>query len=850
VDGKFFRLRESKFYVKGVAYGPLTPDAQGLPFASPEQTKLDLAQIRELGATVLRVYHVPPRWFLDMAEESSLKVLVDIPWNKHLCFDSDSRRADALEAVRRAAQSCAGHPAVFAWSVANEIPADIVRWAGPKAVADFLDELMDEARRVDPECLCTFTNYPPTEFLRPRNPDFVCFNVYLHQERPFQDYLSRLQTMADAKPLVLGEFGIDSLREGEARKCEILAWQIERAFRAGLAGTILFTFTDEWFKDGRAIHDWEMGLVTRDRKIKESFKAVRKAFLAAPYFLPLHSPKVSVVVATFNAERTLRICLDSLKRLNYPDYEVILVDDGSTDTTPQIAKQCGWCGSPGEPTPAEHAQSEGTAPKLIYIRHEKNLGLSAARNTGIVAATGEIIAFTDADCRADEDWLYYLVGDLLNGSFVGVGGPNLLPPEDSRVAFAVMVSPGGPAHVMLTDRRAEHIPGCNMAFYRWVLHEVGGFDPVFRKAGDDVDLCWRLQQSGHEIGFSPAAFVWHYRRSTVGAYLKQQRGYGEAEAMLVQKHPENFNAFGGGIWRGRIYGPSKFGLEIQAPVIYHGLFGSAGFQKLYASEPSTMLMLCTTLDYHLFVLLPLWLLTVIFHPLFPLAVASLLLPLAVCAAAGVQAALPENKVKWWSRPLVALLFLLQPIVRGGARYQRRLALRHSPLVSHQSLDSLALRATRQPLDEVRYWTEIRLDRLAFVASISQRLDQKGWPKRSDIGWSEYDLEIYGSRWSHLQLTTVAEDHPGNRQMIRCRLQTTWSLAAAILFWSGLSLELLGIGLAGSWRPWSWLLLLTMALAVWLLWRDQRNLRSMIVVFLDELARDHNLKKVTELRSES
>ena len=217
------------------------------------------------------------------------------------------------------------------------------------------------------------------------------------------------------------------------------------------------------------------------------------------------------------------------------------------------------------------ARSDASYPPLINIRHEKNFGLSVARNTGIAAATGEIVAFTDSDCRADEDWLYYLVGSLEGSEFVGIGGPNLLPPEDSRVAAAVMVSPGGPAHVMLTDREAEHIPGCNMAFYKRALEGIGGFDPIFTKAGDDVDVCWRLQQAGCKIGFSPSAFVWHYRRSTMGAYLKQQEGYGEAEALLVRKHPENFNTFGGGIWQGRIYAPSKFGVELRAPVIYHGL---------------------------------------------------------------------------------------------------------------------------------------------------------------------------------------------------------------------------------------------------------------------------------------
>ncbi len=889
VDGKFFRLGQKKFFVKGIAYGPFQPNAQGLPFAVPELTALDLNQIRELGANVVRVYHVPPRWFLDLALTRDLRVFVDIPWNKHLGLDSEARREDARVAVRRAVAACAQHPAIFAYSVANEIPPDLVRWHGAAAVADFIDELVATAKGVDPNCLCTYSNFPPTEFLHPRSLDFVCFNIYLHHEQPFKNYLARLQMLADAKPLVLGEFGVDSIREGEPRKCELLAWQIENTFRGGLAGAVVFTYTDEWYRDGRFIEDWKMGLVSKERQPKESFGVVQAGFNAAPYFplgpevsgAPL--PKVSIVVASYNGDATLKACLDSLQRLNYPNYEIILVDDGSTDTTPKIAAQFADRSksdpnlTPSTPSPRPSGERAGVrgieletkraglpspalssfgggeggklsptaTPTFHYFRHEKNLGLSVARNTGITAASGEIVAFTDSDCRADEDWLYYLVGDLIHSEFIGMGGPNLLPPEDSPVAAAVMASPGGPAHVMLTDRLAEHIPGCNMAFYKWALDGIGGFDPLFMRAGDDVDLCWRLQQAGHKIGFSPSAFVWHYRRSTIGAYLKQQQGYGEAEALLVRKHPENFNSFGGGLWRGRIYAPAKFGIEVRRSVIYHGLFGSAGFQKLYASEPATTLMLCTTLEYHLFIVLPLAVLSAIFHYLAPVAIASLLISVCLCAAAGIQAALPKNKSEWWSRPLVALLFFLQPIVRGWARHQGRLTLQPLTLAAQQSLDSVALHRSKQPLGEVQYWAEKRIERVDFVTAVLQRLDQKNWPHRSDIGWSEFDVEIYGSYWSHLQFTTVAEDHPQQRQLIRCRLRAVFSLTAQIAFATLLGFELLLIGLISSWRPWSWLILLTLPLCVWLLLRDQRKLQSIATVLLDELARERGLMKVRE-----
>jgi glycosyltransferase involved in cell wall biosynthesis len=805
VDGKFFRLGGKKFYLKGVSYGPFAPsDAPG-NFASPEQTAHDFAQIRELGANLIRVYYVPPRWFLDLAAEHGLKALVDIPWGKHLCFlDSAKQRETAREAVREAARACAGHPAVFAYSVANEIAPDVVRWSGAKAVAEFIDELVAEAKAIDPDCLCTFTNYPPTEFLRPHRLDFLCFNVYLHHQQPFKNYLGRLQMIADTKPLVLGEFGIDSLREGEPHKCEILSWQIETTFRAGL------------------IEDWMMGLTTRSRERKDSFRAVQKMFRLAPYFpLPRH-PRVSVVVASYQGDRTLKACLDSLEKLNYPDYEVILVDDGSTDSTPQIA--------------AAH-------PQVKCFRHPKNLGLSEARNTGIAASSGEIVAFTDADCRADEDWLHYLVGDLLDSEFAGIGGHNFLPPDDSSVAAAVLVSPGGPAHVMLSDRQAEHIPGCNMAFYKWALAEAGAFDPIFRLAGDDVDLCWRLQQRGMNIGFSPAGFVWHYRRSTVRAYLKQQRGYGEAEALLVRKHPEYFNMLGGSVWRGRIYTAAKHGIIVRAPIVYHGVFGSSWFQTLYTSRPAGVLSFFSSLEYHVLVTLPLLVLSSTFRPLLPLAIASLLLSLTVCAVAGAQAELPKNKRRWWSRPVVALLFFLQPMARGWARYKGQLGIQSLPHAGKETLDSVSLRTSHQPLDEVSYWGAQSTDRIEFVKTVLERLDNQGWPNKSDIGWSEYDLEVLGNRWTRLQLTTVAEDHPRGKRIIRCRLRARWSLLAKVAFWSTLGFELLIIGLVGKWLPSLRLLLLSVPLFAWFLVREKRGLQSLMVVLLDEVAKQWQMLKV-------
>lgn len=821
VDGKFFRAGRTKFYPKGVTYGPFAPNSEGDFFASPSHTRKDFELIARLGANLLRVYYVPPRWFLDLALEFDLRVLVDVPWNKHLCFlDETASRDAARQSVRSAARACSNHPTVFALSVVNEIPSDIVRWSGDTEVADFIDELVKVVKAEDPGLLCTFGNFPPTEFLHPECIDFFCFNIYLHDRRPYENYLARLQMLANTKPLILGEVGIDSLREGLACQGEILHWKIESAFRAGLAGIVVYSFTDDWYKEQRQVSDWAFGLTTQDRTPKPAFEIVQKQYAVAPYFPLAVTPRVSVVIATYNGAATLKTCLDSLLLLNYPDYEILLVDDGSTDSTQAIA---------------------GQYPTLQNLRHPKNQGLSAARNTGIAAATGEIVAFTDSDCRADEDWLYYLIGDLVASRFTGMGGHNFLPPDDSPTAACVMASPGGPAHVMLNDRLAEHIPGCNMAFYRWALQLIGGFDPVYRKAGDDVDICWRLQQRGFRIGFNSAGFVWHYRRNTVQAYLRQQVGYGEAEAMLERRHPENFSGFGGSRWSGRIYTHAKIGIETRRPIIYHGVFGSGFFQSLYTPNPGLTLLVVTSLEYHVLVTLPLLVLGSVLPYVGTLGIASLLFSLGTCVVASGQAQLPQSKLRGWSRPLVALLFFLQPIVRGWARHRNHLLGQQAPLSARESLASLALAGQVGDLSQLLYWSEHGVDRMAFLGRVLNRLDEYGWQNKPDSGWNRYDVEITGSRWARLELMTATEFHSGGRQLLRCRLRAAWSFLSRALFLTITSTLLLIIGALGKWWLWS-LLLLLVPLAAWLS-AERHKLRRLIVHFLDERAREFGLVRV-------
>src|SRR5262249_41826351 len=150
----------------------------------------------------------------------------------------------------------------------------------------------------------------------------------------------------------------------------------------------------------------------------------------------------------------------------------------------------------------------------------------------------------------------------------------------------------------------------------------------------------------------------------------------------------------------------------------------------------------------------------------------------------------KNKHRFWSRPLIALLFWLQPIVRGWARYQGRLSFAPTPSTALERLDALQQSDRGEPLDCVYYWSEKGIDRLDFVGSILRHLDEQGWPNKADAGWSNHDVEIFGNRWSSLRLTTVSEDFPSGRKLFRCRLRTVWSLPAIVLFWGVFAFQLL------------------------------------------------------------
>jgi O-antigen biosynthesis protein len=738
--GKFLYRGTEKFTVKGVTYGTFRPDSSGEQFPRHEAVERDFALMREAGINAIRTYTPPPRWLLDLAHRHGIYVMVGVPWPQHLMFlDDPALVAATHEAVRTTVGRCAGHPALLAFAIGNEIPATIVRWYGRERIERFLRGLHAIARGLDAETPITYVNFPTTEYLDLPFLDFVAFNVYLETREKLSAYLARLQNIAGDRPLVMAEIGLDSRRNGDAAQAASLAWQITTAFEEGCAGTFVFAWTDEWYRGGYEIDDWDFGLTTRERQAKPALEAVRNAYGIVP--APLENPPmISVVVCSYNGSRTIEECLAGISRLRYPSYEVIVVDDGSTDATAEIAR--------------------GFDVKLIST---ENGGLSRARNIGWQNARGEIVAYIDDDATPDADWLSYLAIGYRSGEFAGMGGPNIQPYDDDALAHCVASAPGGPIHVLTSDRVAEHIPGCNMSFRRHVLEEIGGFDTRFRIAGDDVDICWRVQDAGYVIGFHAGAMVWHHRRNRVKIYWKQQLNYGRAEAMLERKWPQKYNSAGHALWHGRLYGNGhRQFLGWHRGRVYQGVWGMAPFQGEETPVQSIAAALPLMPEWHLViaVLSIAALLGLAWPPLLaalPLALGAIGLLVADSLIGGSRARLPGHEgSQFRPRAITSLLYFIQPLARLLGRGSYGL----TPWRTRFSAMAMPVSQTRS------VWSELWHDTSDWIRRFESAIQTRGGVTLNGGPYDNWDLSISGGLVGKARVLVGVEEHGAGRQFVR------------------------------------------------------------------------------------
>jgi glycosyltransferase involved in cell wall biosynthesis len=805
--GKSIFLGDRKLYIRGVTYGTFAGSNGSGGFPSPRTVERDFAAMAKNGVNAVRIYTQPPSWLLDLALEHDIRVMVGLPWEDHVTFLDDRARARSIvDRVRKGVDECAGHPGVLCFTVGNEIPSSIVRWHGRRRIENFIERLFWAAKDEDPAALVSYVNYPSTEYLQLPFIDLACFNVFLETGPQYEAYVDRLQNIAGDRPLIVTETGLDSRSHSPEAQARALDWQVRSAFAAGCAGVFVFSWTDEWHRGGYEISDWDFGLTDRDRQDKPALAAVRTAFAELPFPGDLSWPKVSVVVCAYNSEPTLRDCLNGLRQLEYPSYEVIVVNDGSTDATEQIAQEFGY--------------------RVITT---ENQGLACARNVGLEAATGEIVAYLDADAYPDPHWLSHLAVTFMKSSHVGVGGPNIPPPDEGEVAECVANAPGGPSHVLLSDRVAEHIPGCNMAFRRASLEAIGGFDPQFRIAGDDVDICWRLQDEGWTVGFSAGAVVWHHRRPRIRTYLRQQFEYGKAEALLERKWPERYNRVGHLAWAGRVYGGATQAVGWRRWKVYYGRWGSGLFQSVYQRAPGPLSMLPLVPEWYLllFALAGLSALGVIWTPLllalplFLVAAGALVLEATMGAARATFNHGPRSRLtRLRLRTLTAFLYTLQPVARlsgrlryGLAPWRRRATALALPLPRSGSLWSEQWQSAHQRLEQLE--AALKLHSCAVL----QGGDYDRW-----------DLQVRGGLLGVARLRLAVEEHGGGRQLVRFRCWPQFSRVGLALI---LTLGLLAAGAALS-DPWFVAAVLAGA-ALLLAWAAVRDCATAVGVLAGALA---------------
>jgi glycosyltransferase involved in cell wall biosynthesis len=237
------------------------------------------------------------------------------------------------------------------------------------------------------------------------------------------------------------------------------------------------------------------------------------------------------VIPVLNGERTIGDCIDSLLQLRYPTerVELVVVDNGSRDGTAAVLRQY--------------------AGRVVQLQ-EATRGPGAARNAGLRAAEGDVVAFTDADCRVDPEWLGAVIAPLEDPR-VGIAGGAIraLPPANDVEQFGEVIHDHRQAIEVYEPPYAITM---NWASRRAVLEELGGFDERFRRC-EDVDLSYRMTQAGYTIVFTRAAVVYHRNEDRLAGLFREGFEHGFHGVLALKHHEEFVRAFGHSRLDGRGY---------------------------------------------------------------------------------------------------------------------------------------------------------------------------------------------------------------------------------------------------------------------------------------------------------
>lgn len=736
-SGKFFSRLGQKFFFKGMRFdaGPAAS------FSDLIALRKRLGDLREGHTTGLVISEKGAETALDLAAQAGLHAIVEIEVRREEIFRRRGYR-EFSDRVRQIIEALRGYPALAGYLIDFPIDTAALRYHGVERLKRRLGKCIRAIRRADGSRMVALKHRPFAAGLISLDEDFVYAVMPQVSPAELRQYALRLHNLAEARPLML-EF-----RSGGPDQDDLVAC----AFGLGAAGVVAAPIRPPVTSASLNVR-----MLTAD----ELLPFVTLNGSCPPK--PAETPMVSVVICAFNAERTMRPCLESLRRLEYPTYEVIIVDDGSRDRTADIAMDF---------------------PEFRLIR-QPNKGLSEARNVGMHAAAGEIVAYADSDCVVDPDWLTLMIRATIEGGFDGCGGPNYAPHEDGWVEACVAASPGAPCHVLLDDDRAEHLAGCNMAYRKAALLQIGGFDPRFTAAGDDVDICWRMMGAGFTLGYCPSAFVWHFRRNTVKAYYGQQRGYGKAEAMLYAKYPDRFNALGQIRWRGAIPGLARTTPGGTRPRV-SSTRRERDFQEVHDAGLSVLKVLPLTAEWNLMAAAALAACRAAEVTIMPALAALVLGPIWAIYYAWKA---PIEKVHdgLLSRMFVAMLAYTGPMSRTIARYRHRARAWRAGQFDEAPRQRPSIDWLRRTL-RLDYWNESYVTRHSVLEKISGAFARSGRPTVVDAGWSDFDLAVKPDIWTRLEIRTADEEHSGMRvrTMVAARVRLTWPariglavLAAAI-----------------------------------------------------------------------
>jgi glycosyltransferase involved in cell wall biosynthesis len=235
------------------------------------------------------------------------------------------------------------------------------------------------------------------------------------------------------------------------------------------------------------------------------------------------APAVSVIVPVYNGASTIAACITSLLAQAFPSeqYELLVVDNASTDATPSIVRSFG---------------------ERVHLLSETTRGASAARNRGILAARGTNIAFTDADCVVEPQWLGAIVKPLGDPTIGIVGGRILSLVDANRIErFGERIHD----HQMAIESEQPYVISMNWASPATVLRETGLFDVALLRA-QDVDFSWRIHRAGFRLVYSPDAVVRHHNEKTLWGLMHEGYVHGVSGVRLMQKHRDSQNGTGVG----------------------------------------------------------------------------------------------------------------------------------------------------------------------------------------------------------------------------------------------------------------------------------------------------------------